>query len=208
VPCMVEPITRDDPRFLQLLAECNRQRVKTAEEMARKAIAGVDPDDAYQHLRQYRDARVRETTAEALAIDIEGEASRAQISKAKMPMLNAALAVISARRQFWPLTTRQVHYGLLNEPPLRHASKPGSRYANDLKSYKDLCDLLLRARFEGLLDWDAIDDPTRPVTVWRGWQSVGPFVRGPLERFLLNYHRDLQQNQPPHIKLPVDHNTA
>jgi hypothetical protein len=38
--------------------------------------------------------------------------------------------------RYWPLTVRQVHYLLLNDPPLRHDKKPGSVYVNDKASYK------------------------------------------------------------------------
>jgi len=36
-------------------------------------------------------------------------------------------------------------YALLNDPPLQHASKPGSVCANNRASYDDLTDLLTRA---------------------------------------------------------------
>jgi hypothetical protein len=41
-------------------------------------------------------------------------------------------------RKFRPLTDRQIHYALLNHPPLIHASKPHSRYANTHRCYQRL----------------------------------------------------------------------
>jgi hypothetical protein len=206
VPCRVEPITRGHPDFLRLLREYNLQRVKTADELAREEVV-VAPGDAYRRVLEHRAAAAR-GGLEEVAVEIEGEARRSKISKAKRPFLDAALAVIGERRRFWPLTVRQVHYALLNDPPLRHASKPGSRYRNDLASYKAACDLLIRARFEGAVPWAAIDDPTRPVEAWDVHRSVSSFVRGQMEDFLIRYWRDLQQSQPRHIEVVGEKNTV
>ena len=40
VPCIVDPITRDDAGFLVLLRECNRQRVKGFDEVIRERVLG------------------------------------------------------------------------------------------------------------------------------------------------------------------------
>lgn len=204
VPCILEPITRADPKFLLMLTECNRQRVKTADELAREAVVAVNADDAHRQLRQYR---VAAAMGDFEPIDIEGEVKRHKISGAKKPMLLAALSVISARRRFWPLTLRSVHYALLNDPPMRNAGGRGKRYANDLHSYKDLSDLLIRARLEGALTWDAIDDPTRPVTVWDVHRAVGTYVEREVGGFLKSYWRDLQQSQPRHLEIVGEKNT-
>lgn len=95
----------------------------------------------------------------------------------------------------------------MNDPPLRHASKPASGYRNDPKCYKDLCDLLTRARFEGQVPFEAIDDPTRPVSVWDVHRSVSTFLRWELEHFLRDYQRDLQQSQPCHVEVVGEKNT-
>ena len=71
------------------------------------------------------------------------------VINALLIMLAAAMRVIELRRDFWPLSVREVHYALLSDPPLRHASKPNSIYTNDLESYKNLVDLLARARIFG-----------------------------------------------------------
>ena len=206
VPVRVEDVYHDDPEFLVLLREHNRQRVKSAEEVIRELVVTANPDERIKPLVQYREARSRSNEGDH-AIQIEGEASRSPISKAKMPMLHACQAIVTARRQFWPLTSRQVHYALLNDPPLRHASKPASRYGNTPQCYKDACDLLLRAHLEGLVPWEAIDDPTRPVITWDVHQGVHTFVAKEIDGLLKFYWRDRQQSQPRHIEIIGEKNT-
>ncbi len=106
-----------------------------------------------------------------------------------------------------PVSVRKVHYDLLNDPPLRHASKPGSRYRNDNKSWRALVDLLARARLEGYVSWDAISDETRPVTTWAVHDDVQSFMREEINDFLKGYWRDYQQSQPNHLELLVEKNT-
>lgn len=77
---------------------------------------------------------------------IEGEKTRARITEAKRPFLDAIMKAINSERDFWPLSDRRVRYLLLSEPPLKHASKPGSVYAIDGASYSALTDLVTRAR--------------------------------------------------------------
>src|SRR5262249_35631551 len=116
--------------------------------------------------------------------------------------LQAAIDVIDAQEKFWPLSVRQVHYRLLGpNAPLRHASKPRSRYRNDKASYKDLTDLLARGRLEGFVSWEAIDDETRPVELNAHVWNVGDFVKREMEWLLTGYVRNKQQSQPHHIEL-------
>jgi hypothetical protein len=62
---------------------------------------------------------------------IEGTRVRKAISPAKMPMLAAVVAVLEGvLHDYLPTSVRKIHYELLNTPPLRHASKPDTRYCN------------------------------------------------------------------------------
>jgi hypothetical protein len=205
VPCRFKDILSTDPGFLPLLREYNRQRVKTADEVVREEVLAADPEEAHRVLVEHRKKRAR---VEAETIAIEGVKRRWKISKAKRPLMEAVLRVIEERKDFWALTLRAIHYALLNDPPLRHASKPNSTYQNDRNPYKDLSDLLLRARLEELVPWEAIDDPTRLVTAWNFFRSVAPFVRQELDGFLKGYYRDLQQSQPNHIEIIGEKNTV
>jgi hypothetical protein len=190
VPCQVHDVWSTDPDFLPLLVAYNLQRVKSRDEVLREEVVSAGPEEAYAALVEHRKARAR---VSADTITIEGFKTRARISAAKLPMLDACRAILEEYRAYWPLTDRRIHYYLQNDPPLRHASKPGSVYRNDKQSYKDVCDLLTRARLTGDIPFDAIDDPTRPVVTWDVHRDVGSFIRRELDGFLKGYWRDLQQ---------------
>jgi hypothetical protein len=201
----MEDIDSTDPGFLPLLREYNRQRVKTLTEITREEIVGADPNEAYQALQEHRQQAAR---VSADTIRIEGRKHRAEISAAKRPLLMAIQKVLDERRTYWPLTDRQVHYALLNDPPLVHASKADSRYTNTVRCYKGLCDLITRARLAGNVPFAAIHDPTRPAVVWDVHQHVGGFVRRQLGDFLQGYSRDLLQSQPNQLEVVGEKNTV
>ena len=141
LPCKVLDFRKDEDhaRFMHLLRECNRQRIKTFDEKLREEVVSANPEVAYRTLIEHREERSR---LDIETIDIRGEKRRAAISEAKWPFLEAILKIIKERRKFLPLSDRQIHYGLLNDPPLIHASKADSSYRNDPKSYKKLTELL------------------------------------------------------------------
>ena len=205
IPCRTENVSRrDEPdRFLMLLREHNRQRIKTLDERAREVALDVNPAVAHEALRSHRAAKSA-ISVESIKIAWR---DRAQISAAKQPFVEAIQRVIEERREYWPLSDRQIHYALLNNPPLRHASKPGSTYANDLPSYKALTELLTRARLEGLVPLAAIADETRPVTLWNVHRESGAFIANEMEQLLKGYWRDLTQSQPNHVEVVVEKNT-
>lgn len=207
VPAIVVPIFHDDEQFVPLLVEHNKQREKGFEEILREAaIAGADDCEPQIALRIHRQDRSDVYTS-GTVIDGGEWKARANFSEAKTPFLEAVQKVCKGLRKFWPLSVRQIHYQLLNDPPLKHASKPDSRYRNDRKSYKSLVDLCIRARLLGGLSWAAIHDPTRPVTEWRVASSAGQFVQQQTDEFLNHYARDLLQSQPNHIEIVGEKNT-
>ncbi len=205
VPCRFENICRADPGFVELLREYNRQRVKTLPEITREEVVSADPEEAYRLLIEHR--RQQSHIDAPDAIKIIGHKHRAEITSAKKPFLDAILAILEERRDFWPLSVRVIHYVLLNAPPLIHASKPRSQYANNNKSYKAAIDLCARARLAGFIPWSAIDDVTRPITTWDVHSSIAPFVRRELDGFLKGFYRDLQMSQPNHVEIVGEKNT-
>jgi hypothetical protein len=207
VPVVVEEITRDDPSFARLLVTHNQQRQKNVSELLAEQVVQRSADDAHRDLVQYRTERRNKALAGACRMDVTTRRRRAVISPAKQPMLDAVLAVLDDLREFWPLSLRTVHYNLLNNPPLRHARKPGSRYLNNKRCYKDLSGLCTRARFEGVIPWEAIHDPTRPTTTWHIHRNAGDYIREEVKGFLWGYDRDLLQSQPHHIEVVGEKNT-
>jgi hypothetical protein len=204
VPCRRIAILHSDPLFLTLLRECNRQREKSLDEILREQLIDASTD-GYADLLQYRE---RVTRVEIETGIINGHKHRASISKAKQPFLNAIEAIVQRLRDFWPLSVRLIHYQLLNDPPLIHASKPKSTYRNDQGSYKSLTDLLTRARIFGVIPFEAIHDPTRPVTIWHVFPSPEPYIKRELENFLMGYYRNLQVSQPLHVEIVGEKNTV
>jgi hypothetical protein len=190
--------------FLKLLAEYNRQRIKSRDELLREAVINVDPRKAHRALTAYREkkSKIKVTT-----IEIREVARRKAISPAKTAFLAAVTIIISSLEEFWPLSLRQIHYQLLNDPPLVHMAKLGSRYRNDARSYHALIDLVTRARHEGQIDYEVIDDSTRPVTVWRVYQSLSSYYSRQMKDLLNGYWRDLMQSQAIHIEIVAEKNT-
>jgi hypothetical protein len=142
-------------------------------------------------------------------IELREERTRCAISSAKKPFLEAIKKIIEGHRAWWPLTGRQIHYLLLSiEPPLIPVAKPDSKYNNTKKSYKALIELLARARLDGLIPWQAVSDPTRPVTVWDVHRNPETYLTDQLKNFLADYYRDLLQSQPNHIEILAEKNTV
>jgi hypothetical protein len=139
---------------------------------------------------------------------IEGHKHRAEITEAKRLFLDAIKGILDRLRDYWPLSDRSIHYQLLNAPPLIHASKRQSTYRNDARCYKALTELLTRARIAGIIPFEAIHDPTRPVTTWDVFRSPGPFIRREMDNFLKGYWRDLQAPQPCHVEILGEKNTV
>ena len=229
VPVIREPISYKENRdeVLRLLVEANEQRKKSAGMQLREAAMRINPGDAVQALRteqKEKDAERLYGRMEDQAVEASGSAARKQISEGMMPFLDAALAVANANRGFWPLSVRQIHYRLLNHPPLKFTKKDrvkrnrkgeivkvipavqdeARRYANDESSYKALVNLLARARVEGLFPWDAIDDETRPEDLNSHFWNPQAFFKRQFEGLLRGYRRNRQQSQPHHIEIVAE----
>ncbi len=207
VPCRIVP-TRygdcDSDEVIRLLREHNRQRVKSLDEILREEIVSADPDVAYGALLAHRREKSDMSEFCPHTVQLTGRRGRWGISRRKQAMLNAVLEVIEERRPYWPLSDRQIHYVLLNKPPLRNSARSDSRYANDRNSYGDLCDLLTRARLAGLIPWQAIADETRPTTRWRCYANAQDFIREELDGLFSGYVRNLQGSQPSHIEIVAE----
>lgn len=206
VPVRGVPIRREDDRdgFVVLLREHNRQRQKSFDEMLREELLTVDPDEAYRSLVEFRN---KSDHLNSEAFKIAGKMQRKRISPASQPFLKAAQSVVEDLQPFWPVSVRQIHYGLLNAPPLTHASKPGSFYSNTPADYKKLVGLVSRARLEGSIPFEAIEDETRPVSIWNVFPSPQPFIQQQTNDLMKGYCRDLLVSQPDHIEMVIEKNT-
>lgn len=130
---------------------------------------------------------------------------RCTITAAKLPLLKTIIRILNERRDYWPLSARQVHYRLLGPlAPLIHASKPDSRYDNNIKSYRALTDILTRGRIDGFIPWEATDDETRPIDLNNAFNNPAQFFRQEFGNFLTGYWRNRQQSQPNHIEICIE----
>src|SRR5262249_1955692 len=178
------PIRSTDPEFEQLLVTYNAQREKSPDVRVREQLLLTDPETAYDDLVAER-ATASRVKADTLTLGYGRQRSR--ITPAKQPFLDAIRRVVNELEDYWPLSDRRGHYAVLNKAPLIHAKKPDSRYKNDRKSYKAVCDLLTRARLAGLVPFDAIGDETRPVSTWEVHPNVTPFIRNEVDGFCAGY---------------------
>ena len=193
------------------LIEYNPQRIKKAGSLLREALLrDSDAADTYAAIKSRREASMQVDTD---FMEVEGAKAITPISDRRFPFLEAVEKVIEDLRSYWPLSIRQIHYRLLNDPPLKQTPKRSKfglehyRYKNDDSSYNSLVDLLTSARYRGQVSMTCIDDPTRPQKTHGGWSSVAEFVQKEVEDFLVGYHRDRQQDQPRHIEVFAEKNT-
>jgi hypothetical protein len=208
LPCYIRRgVKKNSDEFLKLVREYNRHRVKTIDEHIKEAIVDSSATGKDSRINLTVD-HYRRGYIDDAAMEIIGKKTRARISKAKFPFLDAIIRVLNETQDFWPLSDRQIHYRLLNNPPLIHARKEDSTYTNDRASYQALCDLLTRARLDGDISWEAIADPTRPVTLWHVYPSVEPFINKQLNGFLKGYWRDYTRSQPHHIEIVGEKSTV
>lgn len=206
IPCRTHPILRSETStadWTALLAKFNYgQRVKTPEQGIRESLAIMNPDVAYDEVAAYRAKNGTSSNSRRKdRIALGRVIARCGITPAKEPFLRALLKIIETYKGEGPLTERQFHYLLLNNPPLTHASKPDSRYENDKSSNKKLSNLMSRALIHGRIPWTVIHDPTRPVDILRTYPNAQPFVDEEADDFLKGYYRDYQQSQPHHIEV-------
>jgi hypothetical protein len=203
VPCHVDLIRRADDidAFVRLLVSHNNQRIKTFSHKLHEEAVKLDPAECYARLIAERAERSKVKVA---AMDLDPRKTRSKISDIKKPMLDAVLAIFERIEK--PTDDRTLFYQLINNPPLRNA-RTKTRFRNDRKSYSDLCDLLTRARLEGIIPWEWIVDETRPVTTWDVHRDPQAFISAEMRKFLTGYYRDLLQSQPNYIEVLLEKNT-
>jgi ParB-like nuclease domain len=216
--CIIDPMLHSDPQFVRELVRFNNQRIKSNDVLFREAVVSTSKGDAYKRLKKQR-ARLSATDASDIeSIIFTQYRGHNPVSDFRIPFLNAVIKILNTNRRYWPLTDRQIHYLLLNNPPLRHSSKDGrltrrgtpsqdSTYVNDKESYNAVVRLIKDARLDEHIPWEAIDDPTRPVTIWDVYDSTQPYIESQLDDFLRSYSRNLLQSQANHIELFAEKKT-
>lgn len=85
------------------------------------------------------------------------------------------------RRAGYVLTVRQIYYQFVK----------ANRIPNNLNSYKQLADVLNKARLGGLIDWDMIEDRTRNLERMPMWDTPEDILSGAARQ----YREDPWRNQ-------------
>jgi len=188
---------------LETLRLYNRQRDKTPGERIREKLLEIDPTESHSELLRHR---VKSTIVTGAKVNVRMGHTKVRATITTLQFLEKAQEIIDENEEYWPLTVRRVHYLLLNDPPLRHDKKPGSVYVNDKASYQALTKLLVRARLNGDVPMEAIEDSTRPVQDRYGFKTAEQFIHQETNNFLRGYTRDLMQGQPHHIEIMLEKN--
>lgn len=71
------------------------------------------------------------------------------------------------------LTLRQLYYQLVSRDVIR----------NDQKEYRKLSDILKDGRMCGMVDWDAIEDRLRTVSLPASWNTPGDVMQAAINSF-------------------------
>lgn len=205
VPCRFSPIVREgNHNYHRDLIEYNPQRIKKAASLLKEALLRDCDADTHAAIARHDEASM---AVDADFMEVRGAKLVEPISDKKQQFLSAVKQVIEDLKTYWPLSIRQIHYRLLNDPPLTLTPKRSKfdseryRYRNDKQSYQALVRLLTSARYHGEVSMACIDDPTRPQRTFDGWNNVSEFIQEEVDCFLLGYHRDRQQGQPRHIEV-------
>ncbi len=209
VPCRCVRLKRSDVKdYHRLLAEYNPQRVKSvAAILAENFLLGDKPETRSQSWADYQKRTCPETTD---PVQVSGSKFFKSIGERRAEFLAAAQDVIKALRNYWPLTVRQVHYGLLNNPPLTQVTRGRDerwRYRNDAASYGKLSDLLTLARYCREVPWRAIADATRETREFSGSRNLAEFIEVESRNFLNGYGRHRQEGQPNQVEVVIEKNT-
>jgi hypothetical protein len=222
-PCIREPFRRmakDTDDYLRLLRAHNRQREKTAEEKIREELLDIDPEAANGLYRHRRELLTQPQRNGVHQLHVEGKKRRHEISEEKTEHVKYIQKIIEERHKFWPLSDRGVHYPLLNYNFVRGHYHPKQNdhdwggpprvlhYKNDRQSYQATVDLLTRLRLKGFVPWEALADPTRPVTEYRPFDNVREFIKQETDNLFTGYWRSLLQSQPNHVEVLVEKNTV
>jgi hypothetical protein len=106
-------------------------------------------------------------------------------SAKSLAFLEHVQEVLHQLESYWPLTLRQVYYRLVASLLIENAQ---SEYAR-------LSRLLVKARLDGLVPWEAMEDRARSTLPSAGWKDWSDFVSCELDDFLTGFRRHLIQSQ-------------
>ncbi len=206
VPCFVRDIAEEDHEFAEILIEANENRVKeygsTVIENAVKSLA--DNPLMWIAAQRLDVARLqRRAVGDVVEVDAGNKRVRKQITRARA-FADAVIDIVRSysARGIRP-TVRQVHYALLNDPPITD-TQSGRRYANNEASYNALTSLAARLRVAGELPFNAFTDATRPLRNPRTYRDAAEYVSETLRLFGGDYRRNYMKSQDVYFAVAVE----
>lgn len=109
----------------------------------------------------------------------------------RLQMIEKVNGVVAEyQKQGYSLTLRQVYYQMVARDII----------PNNMRSYKNLGNLINDARLAGLIDWLAIEDRTRNLRGNSHWTEPGKVI----ESAAYSYHRDHWEGQPNYVEVWVE----
>jgi len=115
-------------------------------------------------------------------------------AKNSLAYLEPVQIILNDLRQYWPLTLRQVYYQLVAALVIENADR----------EYRKLSRMLTKARLDGLVEWDALEDRSRFTLQSAGYWNKSTFIESELSAFLSGYRRDLLQSQPIALEVWIE----
>jgi len=119
---------------------------------------------------------------------------RSKLNEESRTFVEQVIDILDGLRNYWPLTLRQVYYQLVSALII----------PNNDKEYRKLSTKLTKARLEGLVPWDALEDRSRSLHQSRGWDDMEHFVQQETKNLLTGYRRDLLTDQPYSLEVWVE----
>lgn len=109
----------------------------------------------------------------------------------RLQMIEKVNGVVAEyKKQGYSLTLRQVYYQMVARDII----------PNNMRSYKNLGNLINDARLAGLIDWLAIEDRTRNLRGNSHWTEPGKVI----ESAAYSYRRDHWEGQPNYVEVWVE----
>lgn len=196
VPCYVWDVPATSKDFSRLLVDANENRVKGANvQMAEIGVRGAKGrPEVWLGMQRIKAERRERYGGLAQAVEVAGR-SRKAITRSRQ-LADAVVEAVDAELADGVVpTVRQIHYRLLNNPPVKD-TQTGERYANDDASYKALTRIAARLRINGEISFDSIIDTGREVFMPPTYVDAGEYADRWMRWFGGDYRRNVMRSQP------------
>ena len=204
VPCYVWDVKVHTDEFDHLLVDANENRVKGASaQLAELGIKGsAEKPEIWLGMQRIKAERRERCGGMAAVLDVQ-QRKRKEIVRSRK-LADAAIEAVNAELEHGRTPTlRQVHYLLLNDPPVKD-TQTGARYVNDMESYKALVRVVARLRVNGEISFDSIIDTGRELFMPQTYVHASEYAEKWLHWFGGGYHRNVMRSQGAFFAVAVE----